>query len=181
MNRINSLTALALIAAALTVATRVNADTPSPAAKEFTLTDENLKDKLEDMGFEVKVEKTGNTFFYTINLKHNARNYSFWSSISPDKSVFWINQTLVKFPPIQSNAARLMKLLTNNSDSGLNFFKYVTEHKALTMTRGIANKALTTRSLRDQIDSFVSTIESTRADWDVAWDKPAETTRRRRT
>src|SRR5262245_60913541 len=86
-------TALAAAVMSLSL-TAVRADQPAAPAKPAAatagvLTDESLKTMLENVGYQPKVEKVGNSNHYCITVQSGGIQFAVSLQISPNKEKLW--------------------------------------------------------------------------------------------
>lgn len=145
-------------------------EAPAPAAAAAdALTHEGLKKRLEDMGFDFKETKsTSGTTMYLVTVDRNDYRYVFYVSLSSDLKRLWVSAALRALPePGKVRADVLEKILAKNYELGPTYFS-VKSNRTLYLELPLANRGLTPRTLRNELDEFMAAIRSTQPLWDPA-------------
>jgi hypothetical protein len=144
-----------------------------PKLPPDTLTDESLKEKLDDLGYDFKVIKsTTGTPMYLLDFTRDNFRYVFYVSLASDKTRLWMSCALRKLPETKIVPTDILeKILTKNDDIGPTHFT-LRKNRFLYLELGLDNYGLTPRRLRKEIDGFAGNIRSTQDLWDpTRWPK----------
>ena len=127
------------------------------------ITRAQLKEKLEQMGFEVKTinEKAGEEK-YSVSHPGSGFNVPVGYEISPSTNFIWLTTFLGKADT--TNAVKSLKMVRENANIQPSFF-YITAKGNLMMGVGIENRGITTAILRRHIDKLVADVSKTSAIW----------------
>ncbi|MCE9529543.1 MAG: hypothetical protein K8T89_00150 [Planctomycetes bacterium] len=139
------------------------------------LSETELKEKLESLGHDVKpVALNNNRTGYYIDVTFKGQKASMFVQVSPSGSYVWGTLDLADLKPEHAaEGARLFKLLQLNQAEGPNHFYVTPDGKRLCITRGLFNKSLTTKELREHIDGLLGAATATVDHWNVTtWTAP---------
>ena len=170
MKRVISATALfALILWAGTVlssilrAQNANQDPQKPIeAIGQNLTDDSLKQTLDNMGLEPKKLSKG----YLLAIKQDTWTINLQVVLSLDNRKVGLNANLGKVDdPSAVPASQWMDLLVSNGDIDPSAFYFDKEQKKLYLHRSLDNRALTPAVLRKEIENFAANVRQTEALW----------------
>ncbi len=145
------------------------------AAKQHSdsLTDESLKEKLENLGYEVKVtrSKSGGTM-YLLNFERDNYRYVFYCSLSSDRSRLWLSSALRQLPDAKDVRADVLeKILARNNEIGPTHFA-LRSNRFLYLELSLENRGITSLRLRKEIDGFAADVRSSEHLWNPAkWPK----------
>jgi hypothetical protein len=167
-----------VLAAALTLTglyggNALRADEPKQEVKKETkkgvLTDESLKEMLENMGYTPEVIRNGNgQVFYKISMKSDGWDFIQYVTLSTDKTNVWFLVSLADVPDDLTSVEPLKKLLAENNKIGPCHFTL--DGKTIWMRLQIANSDVTPARLRTSIDTMNSNVKSTYGLWNTsAW------------
>jgi len=122
-----------------------------------------LKEKLEQMGFEVKIinDKVGEEKY---EVTHPGAGFSvpLGYEISASTNFIWITSFLGKADT--ANADKTLKILKQNANIQPSFF-YITEKGNLMMAVAVENRGVTPAILRRHIDKLVGDVSKTSDIW----------------
>jgi hypothetical protein len=173
---------LAGILGAALVASGQADDEPSPvgAAKASTgvkeLSDFELRDMFERMGYETTVTESADKKTKWINVKVTRSElggtFEVSVALSPNKRKLWAHVHLATLKPEhEANAAALLKLLEQNAAIGPNHFRVDPKTKALYLSRCGDNRGLTPALVKDHLELLLDTCVQTKGDWNTdKWD-----------
>ncbi len=127
------------------------------------ITRKQLKDKLEQMGFTVKMltEKAGEEK-YEVNHPSTDFNVPVAYEISASTNYIWLTAFLGNAEPVIESKS--VEMLKENSKIQPCFF-YITAKGNLMMGLAIENRGVTNTILRKNIDKIVSEVSKTAAIW----------------
>jgi len=126
------------------------------------LTDESLKQMLDNMGFEPKKVGSG----YQIAIKRDTWTFYIHLILSEDKSKVGMNANLgVVENPDTVTAEQWKALLISNGNIDPSFFFFDKDSKKLYLHRVLDNRSITPSFFRQQIENFCSNIKDTGELW----------------
>jgi hypothetical protein len=126
------------------------------------VTDENLQQMLDNMGFEPKKLSKG----YLIAIKRDSWTYYMQLVLSSDKSKIGFNSNLgVVENPDSVTAEQWKNLLISNGNIDPSFFFFDKDSKKLYLHRVLDNRGITPAFLRQQIENFCGNIKETGELW----------------
>ena len=127
------------------------------------ITRPQLKEKLEQMGFEVKTinDKVGEEK-YSVSHPGSGFNVPVGYEISPSTNFIWLTTFLGKADT--TNAEKSLRMVRENANIQPSFF-YITAKGNLMMGVGIENRGITNAILRRHIDKLVADVSKTSAIW----------------
>lgn len=126
------------------------------------LTEENLKQMLDNMGFEPK--KVGNG--YQISIKRDTWTFYIHLILSGDKSKIGLNANLgLVENPDAVTAEQWKNLLISNGNIDPSFFFFDKDSKRLYLHRVLDNRGITPSFFRQQIENFCANIKDTGDLW----------------
>jgi hypothetical protein len=139
---------------------------PAGAAKTTpgTLTEEQLGQMLEGMGFEVKPGTyTGGARYFDIRITSNGMDFTIRVALSPNKRVIWLMSYLGDLPA-DVTVAQLKDLLQaiNTKTGKMQFRLTGTQLKA---DQPLDNVGVTAARLRREIDDFTASLGDTASLW----------------
>jgi hypothetical protein len=147
------------------------ADKAAKAAPKHAdaLTDESLKEKLENLGYEPKVikSKTGG-IMYLLDFERGSYRYVFYCSLATDKSRLWLSSALRPLPTGKDLRADILeKILAKNDDIGPTHFT-LRNNRYLYLELALENRGITSVRLRKEIDAFAAAIKDNEPLWNPA-------------
>jgi hypothetical protein len=151
MSKITSFALAGMLALAV-AAVQARADglaadkTNKPAATEklakvvAPLTDDSLKEMLENMGYDVKVEKQEKTSVYTVKIDQGTWTYFINVALSNDKDQLWITSAVTDVPADgKVPAEMLLRLLEENDHIGPGAVFYDKKFKKIKVGMALLN------------------------------------------
>jgi hypothetical protein len=163
--------ALALVVGlgALSAAAGRADEKPAPKAEVGKLTNDQLREMLDDLGYEPQtIELKNGGKRYRVKLNRDGWNFSFDAELSTDRTVVWLSARLSRLPAAgQVRAEPLEKLLAMNTDlCPMHFLVKSDRQLALDLPLEVID--LTPAELRTRIDGLLSTVKRTYPTWDEA-------------
>lgn len=127
------------------------------------ITRAQLKEKLEQMGFEVKTlnEKAGEEK-YSVSHPGSGFNVPVGYEISASTNFIWLTTFLGKTDT--ANSVKNLKIIKENANIQPSFF-YITAKGNLMMAVAVENRGVTNAILRRHIDKLVADVSKTSAIW----------------
>lgn len=126
------------------------------------LTDESLKQTLDNMGLEPKKLSKG----YLLTIKQDTWTINLQVVLSSDTRKLGLNANLGKVDdPAAVTASQWMDLLVSNGNIDPSAFYFDKEQKKLYLHRSLDNRAITPAILRKEIDNFAANVRQTEALW----------------
>lgn len=127
------------------------------------ITRPQLKEKLQQMGFEVKTlnDKAGEEK-YTVDHQGTGFNVPVAYEISPSTNFIWLTVNLG--PADTTNADKSLALLKQTASIQPSFF-YITAKNNLMMAVAIENRGITEAILRRHINKLVADVSNTSTTW----------------
>lgn len=133
-----------------------------PDATSQILTDDTLKQMLDNMGMEPKKLSKG----YLLVVKQDTWTLNMQVVLSPDGRKVGLNANLGKVDdPASVTASQWMDLLISNGDIDPSAFYFDKEQKKLYLHRSFDNRAITPAILRKEMDNFAGNIRQTEKLW----------------
>ena len=168
------------MAAALAMFVGVNAAQADPGStvpepkpltvKATRLTDDQLKEMLDRMGYEYKIE-AGNgkqPNIYMLKVERDGWTYYLNVSLSFDGSLIWLFAPLKDLPPADKvPAERMEKIFAMTTNLGPAFFS-LNKSRWLYLNVTLVNKDVTAIKLRSEIDLVLSYVRATEDLWNSA-------------
>lgn len=145
---------------------------PAKVAASESLNDESLLQMMRGLGYEPY--QTG-TFsdgikFYWVKMDREGYVFNVRFSLSPDKSVVWLQTYLGDVPAADKIAPQTLQKLIEAQNSAVGRF-WISENK-LYYQLPIDNRSVTPQHLRNRIDTFARVLKSTADLWKTsAWTK----------
>lgn len=134
----------------------------APAPSEQGLTDAQLSQLLDSMGFAPRKLSKG----YLIVIQRDGWTYNMQLVLSPDLTKLGMNANLATSAnPAALPASVWRSLLADNEDVDPSCFYFDRKLNRLFLHRVLDNHGITPAFLRQQIDNFCQNIKSTEADW----------------
>ncbi len=143
------------------------------------LTEAKLKEMLELLGYDVRVEKLNNTTYYWIFMTVEGIKYDVSIQLSPNMEKIW---TIVPLADIKEEhlkmSERWVKLTELNDAIGPCYFRYNVGYKRLYLSRACDNRGMTAKLLRDHLERHLDRCAETKDHWMIfnTPEKPANTT-----
>ena len=127
------------------------------------ITRAQLKERLEQMGFEVKTinDKPGEEK-YAVNHPGSGFNVPVGYELSPSTNFIWLTVNLGIADT--TNTTKSMRLMKENANIQPSFF-YITAKANLMTAVGLENRGVTTAILRRHIDKLVADVSKTAPIW----------------
>ena len=167
------------MAAAIGLFTLATAKAADPAPVAGQINAEQLQEMLENLGYDVKVEKlaSGNTLHW-IKIKNKGSTYEVNVNISPSKTKLWTSVGLADVKPEHlAQADRMVKLLELNQKTGPTHFYYYAVHKMIYAAKPMDNRGVTAKLLREHLEDLMTQLATTEEHWDVSkWTTTATVT-----
>lgn len=145
---------------------------------EGALDEAGLKAMLEQLGYDLRpVSLSGDRTGYYIKVPFQGQQAEMFMQVSPNGANIWATLNLAEIKPEHHlEGSKLIRLLQLNQVHGPCHFYVTPSGKMLCLTRGLFNKDLNAKELRQHIESLLNTATTTIPDWDTAkWGAPAPT------
>jgi hypothetical protein len=127
------------------------------------ITRAQLKEKLIQMGFEVKaINEEAGKEKYSVNHPGTGFNVPVGYEISPSTNFIWLTANLGKAENLTPEKTMLM--VKENAKIQPCFF-YITASGLMMMGLGVENRGVTNAILKRHIDKFVADVSKTSAIW----------------
>lgn len=127
------------------------------------MTRAQLKEKLVEMGFEVKaINEQAGKEKYLVNHAGSGFNVPVGYEMSPSTNFIWLTANLGKAENLTGEKA--MQMIKENAKIQPCFF-YITSSGAIMMGLGVENRGVSIAILRRHIDKFVGDVSRTSAVW----------------
>ena len=137
----------------------INVDGQTPATAD-KLTEDQLKDMLEKMGYEVKAEGQPGSRYFEVQESR----WFLDISLSSDGSTIWCSAGLAKIPnAAKAPSDKLLGLLSANGSWG--YFAYFSQNQLLVIERDVPNKGVTPASLKKTLGNLASVMTDTQSLW----------------
>jgi hypothetical protein len=138
----------------------INVDAGQTPATPDKLTEDQLKDMLEKMGYEVKADgQPGSRYFEVTESR-----WYIDISLSSDGSTIWCSAGLNKIPtPAKAPSEKLLGLLSASGSWG--YFAYFSQNQLLVIEKDIPNKGVTPASLKKALGNLASVMTDTQSIW----------------
>src|SRR5262249_21581009 len=138
----------------------ITADAGQTPATADKLTEDQLKDMLEKMGYEVKAEGQPGSRYFEVS---ESRWY-LSISLSSDGSTIWCSAVLNKIPtPAKAPSEKLLGLLSASGSWG--YFTYFSQNKIGVIERDLPNKRVTPAALKKTLSNMASVMTDTQSIW----------------
>jgi hypothetical protein len=157
---------------------------PKPTATGKTLTDADLKDLLETMGYEVNVTESADKRTQWMGVKVTRAElggtFEITVALSPNKKKLWAHVDLAELKPDhEANAPALLKLLERNAAIGPNHFRVDAKSKHLYMSRSTDNRGMTPGLVKEHLDLLLDTCVETKEFWNTTkWSTGTESAKK---
>jgi hypothetical protein len=163
------------IAVACLAQTTAHAETKSDEAKpaankaqSAAMTDAQLKEMLELLGYDVQEDKSSSNPTYTIKVVRKNLTYTLTVSLSGSKTKLWASSALAELKTEHaSQPDKLLKLLELNQKIGPSHFYYYDKFKMIYIAKPMDNRGVTAKLLREHIDELMEQIIANEPFWDV--------------
>jgi hypothetical protein len=171
MQKIKALALAGMTALAL-AACQARADGPpadktdKPAAEKPAkvvppLTDESVKEMLDNMGFDFKAEPVDKTVIYHLTFDQDGWNFHVDVALSSDKEQLWISSGVATLPDVEKvPAATLLRLLAENNNIGPSAIYYDKASKHISLAQALTNRGgLTPAVVRTHLNQFLGDVK----------------------
>ena len=146
------------------------AETKPAAPKATRLTDDQLKETLDRMGYVYTIDKGDGKVkqpnIYKIKLARDGWNFYLNVSLSMDGNSIWLFAPLKALPSADKvPAERLEKIFAKTNDLQPAFFS-LNKNRMLYLNVALVNSDMTAIKLRSEIDLMLSDVKATQEVWD---------------
>lgn len=148
------------------------ADAPKKEEKKGVLTNDSLKEMLENLGYTPEVIKsTTGAPMNKIKFERDGWTFTVFVSLSSNGSQVWLIAPLKEIPDGMASGDPLKKILKANNDIGPVHFNIKGDFLYLNLA--LENRDMNAARLRGGIDETTGAVKSTASVWNVEF-KPKE-------